>query len=166
LKKPFIILSLLLSLSIAQDYSLSFDGVDDYVEIPHSDLFNGGSAFTVEAFIKTNFSFNGEAPIVSKRPSGGWGSGYLLGSNQNVGPSNSCGFYFHGTPGGTNAASGAEWSDCSSEWLHIAGVFDGTELRTYINGILGYGIGNEGTGDLSTMVAGSYVNTQKLMLVK
>ena len=35
MKKAILLLSV--SLALAQNYSLSFDGVDDYVELPHPD---------------------------------------------------------------------------------------------------------------------------------
>ena len=55
LKKLIIILSLLLSLSMAQDYSLSFDGVDDYVTIPKTGSLSleGANEFTIQIFINT-----------------------------------------------------------------------------------------------------------------
>ena len=62
LKKLFIILSLLLSLSLAQDYSLSFDGVDDYVVADYSqtidDLF--------ESFVPASTFFHNDWTISIK----------------------------------------------------------------------------------------------------
>jgi len=49
--------------------SLEFDGVDDYVEVLHSDTFNMGDNWTVEAWIKVS-NYDDHRIIVSKNPTG------------------------------------------------------------------------------------------------
>lgn len=52
-------------------YSGSFDGTDDYVEVPHNESLNFGTGdFTFEAWVKT--SHQGSQTIHSKYPTGGW----------------------------------------------------------------------------------------------
>jgi uncharacterized protein (TIGR02145 family) len=58
LKKLFIILSLLLSLSMGQDYSLSFDGMDDYVELSQT-IDIGSSSFSISTWIQIPVVGNG-----------------------------------------------------------------------------------------------------------
>ena len=53
MKNLYIIL--LLTFGLGQDYSLQFDGVDDYVDIADNDILDiGTSDFTIQFWIKTN----------------------------------------------------------------------------------------------------------------
>jgi len=47
----FLLCLMLVSSAFAQDYSLSFDGIDDYIEIPDADCLSPQS-FTIEFFVK------------------------------------------------------------------------------------------------------------------
>ena len=109
--KFIIILTLSLSLSMAQDYSLSFDGVDDYVEIPNSNTFDLYDSFTIPADTEVSISvYNLHGREVVSLASGSYDAGY----------------------------HSVIWNADT----HSSGVY------------------------FVKMIAGSYVNTQKLMLVK
>lgn len=113
------------------NYSLSLNGSTSYVEVPTSPSLNITTPFTVEAWIKTN-SVSAQQGIVERynwldTDDGGFalrlapGGKILFGTIRN---SNAYDFLISNStvPVG--------------EWHHIAGVFDGSELRVYIDGVL------------------------------
>ena len=54
MKNSFIILSLLLSLSMGQNYSLSFDGEDDWVEVGNNGSMDlSGEPFSIQVWYRT-----------------------------------------------------------------------------------------------------------------
>lgn len=108
----------------------AYDFNSSYASIPHDTTFNASNALTIEAWIKadswaTNIWQN---VIVSKD---GWASGEQ-GYTLRAGANGSLSFNI-GTPG--------QWIEATTspimiigEWYHVAGVFDGQYLKTYING--------------------------------
>lgn len=59
--------------------ALAFDGIDDYVKVPHTAALNAGTAsFTLEAWVKT--SATGTQTILSKRNTTTYSTGFLLGT--------------------------------------------------------------------------------------
>jgi hypothetical protein len=56
--------------------SLKFDGVDDFVEVPHSDIFNMGDNYTVEALISGS-DYDGYRIIVAKNPTSSGTTDYI-----------------------------------------------------------------------------------------
>ncbi len=105
--------------------ALQFDGADDYVTVPDNANLNFTGNFTLEAWIYKNTSFSGWSGIIRK------GNYFLVG--------------IQGTDKvrlGFVDTSPVEY-DCDSlsdipnnQWVHIAGVYDGTNLIIYINGVL------------------------------
>ena len=47
----------LINSSFAADYSLSFDGTNDYVEVPYAASMNPTGDFTVNVWVKTGASY-------------------------------------------------------------------------------------------------------------
>ncbi|GAA4352150.1 hypothetical protein GCM10023185_11540 [Hymenobacter saemangeumensis] len=113
----------------AASAALTFDGVDDYVSLPHNAAYNVTSALTVEAWIRT--SVTGEKYITTKGENSWYlamnGGGGLPGVASfwinNV--STNSGGWLYGT---TNMADG--------NWHHVAGTYDGATLRLYVDGVL------------------------------
>jgi alpha-tubulin suppressor-like RCC1 family protein len=105
--------------------ALSFDG-NDYVEIPHQASLSPRSAFSIAAWINpvSNTKYQ---KIIYKS----------LGSNTDYsiiqGGQNNIGFSFKT---GINAMTGytAANSVPSGTWTHVAGTYDGTRIKIYING--------------------------------
>jgi hypothetical protein len=112
-------------------YSLSFDGVNDYVDIPYDNIFNLATNFTIEAFVKIKPQSLKHNSIVSKNPNHGWGSGWEL----TYGQYNVDGFSFMGSPGGVNTTAFYVNPDFE-KWYHIAGVYDGSKFRIFVDGQL------------------------------
>jgi hypothetical protein len=111
-------------------HSLSFDYVGAYVDIPHVDVLNVTEALTIEAWIKPNsWSTNiWENYIVGKDDWSNTSAGYAL----RGGDDGRLSF---------NIASNGGWSEVVSDplltpgsWYHVAGTYDGTVMKIYIDG--------------------------------
>ncbi|MEQ9064139.1 MAG: LamG-like jellyroll fold domain-containing protein [Vicingaceae bacterium] len=111
---------------------LDFDGSTDYVNIPHNNAQNPGSSFTVEAWIKADsYATNvWENTIVSKDTwssvSEGWvircGAGGKL--SFNLALNNNGNWY--------EIQTSALMS--TNIWYHVAGTFDGSSMKVFLNG--------------------------------
>jgi hypothetical protein len=110
--------------------TLSFDGTDDYVDCGNSDSVQiTGTKLTIEAWIKPT-AFSGslwENSIVDKH--GGDNLGYVL----RCGGTGILQFNF-GNGVGWHAATSPENALTINEWQHVAGVYDGTTQKIYVNG--------------------------------
>lgn len=107
--------------------AFSFDGIDDYVSVPHSDDFNPTGPFSVELWIKALPSMLG---------------GYFLVIDKSHGGADSTGWVIQGDPTGrlvfgfpyAFAQGTAVVAD--DQWHHVAGVYTGTQMELYIDGAL------------------------------
>ena len=111
-------------------FALNFDGVDDYVSVPHSTLFNGYQ-LTVTAWIKTTQA-SGEQGLVNKYVANslnGWNVFLFNGSVRAWYFRNSANYIWDGGRGllGPFVADG--------QWHHIAFVVNSTEGRLYVDGL-------------------------------
>lgn len=110
---------------IKDQSSLAFDGIDDYVISVNNSSYNPTSSITVESWVRPSANQTGENPIVYKDEQ-----------------------YSLYTDGATNTPkfkiySGGVWNTISAgvdltpdEWSHIAGSYNGAELKIYVNGEL------------------------------
>jgi hypothetical protein len=110
--------------------ALSLDGTDDYVDCGNSASVQiTGTKLTIEAWIKPT-AFSGwlwENTIVDKH--GEANLGYVL----RCGGTGILQFNF-GNGGGWHAATSPENALTINEWQHVAGVYDGTTQKIYVNG--------------------------------
>ncbi|HJM96331.1 MAG TPA: LamG-like jellyroll fold domain-containing protein, partial [Candidatus Marinimicrobia bacterium] len=123
--------------------ALSFDGNDDYVEVPNTnDIYSFVGSWTVEAWVKPSQSSSStyDQPIVWKVQGTssnednyylGWGGsspGGDFGQNK----------FSFGTESSNNDNDYAVGSleHQPGEFYYVAGVYDGNELKIYVNGIL------------------------------
>jgi len=106
--------------------ALQFDGVDDYVEVPHSVSLNITDAITIEAWINTSSDGGWWDSIVSKMDwGGGTRPGYtLLHRRKEV-------EFIAKSEGGVYYTI----SPLYGTWIHVAGRYDGECLRLYVNGV-------------------------------
>lgn len=111
-------------------HALSFDYVGAFVNVTHAEVLNVTDALTIEAWIKPNsWSTNiWENYIVGKDDWSNTSAGYAL----RGGDDGRLSF---------NIASNGGWSEVVSDplltpgnWYHVAGTYDGTEMKIYIDG--------------------------------
>ncbi|WP_421891879.1 LamG-like jellyroll fold domain-containing protein [Marinoscillum sp.] len=126
------------AVSVAPNYALDFDGTDDYVDLgtAFNPLFNGTNTITVESWVYLNTSQTTHT-IVSNY---GAGNQFFLrvDSGKPV---------FWIDSGGLANASGAT-TLATNTWIHLAGTWDGTTLKVYVDGVL----------DGSTAKTGTFAN--------
>ena len=122
----FLTISMLLAISVivpgtpAQNQVLSLDGDGDYVIVPDSPSLNPSSALTLEAWIKPH-ALTGEFIAKDEDPQ----RDYILevfGQNLR---------FVVWTPEEIFDTPGI----VLDEWQHVAGVWDGVEMRSYIDGV-------------------------------
>jgi hypothetical protein len=110
---------------------MHFDGTNDYVVLDNVGsnanlAFTGTTSFTLEAWINRETNAN-SADIISKN-NGGVNSNYRLFINSDGKP--------------VFAREASPWSIVGSnsipinEWHHVVGVFDGTSMKIYVDGVL------------------------------
>jgi formylglycine-generating enzyme required for sulfatase activity len=108
------------------DGALSFDGLDDYVEIPYDPDLGLADKISIAAWIKIG-DIGKLSPVISK---GTGPSGTINYELYVYGPLN---FHFW-VPGWHRAVSEKKITDI--EWHHVAATYDRTEICLYIDGIL------------------------------
>ncbi|GEM_PF-5156699 len=113
--------------------ALSFS--NNYIVIPDSSSLKPKSAITLEAWIKPS-QRNSWTKIISKdyRADGSWNNPYasyaLAASNDNGKP------YFDLTTNGVISSVIANTALENGKWYHVVGVYNGTNMSIYINGVL------------------------------
>lgn len=129
--------------SVQTGAALNFDGINDYISIPHNALLKPASAITIEAWIKPIFiHFNPYYEIYRKED----GNDRHLLSFQNNGTVLSFGLSIANVYSELDVPIVA--ADYENQWVHIAATFDGTKRKIYRNGVL---IGSENiTGTIGT----------------
>ena len=117
--------------------SLSLDGVDDYVEIPHSETVNFGTNdnFTVEVWVKADPNQldldNGDNDIIEKWDVNGGGYPFVIRYIRNTGQ------IIAARWDGSNAGAVTSTTNINDgNFHHIAFVKDGENLHLYVDGVL------------------------------
>ena len=105
--------------------ALSLNGSSQYITVANDAAFSGTNAITIEAWIKAS---NGtDRYIVAKEGS------FWLGLGPNGTTANKLSFYVAGVS--TSWLQGAR--DLNDNlWHHVAGTYDGSTLRVYVDGVL------------------------------
>ncbi|MCP4277818.1 MAG: LamG domain-containing protein, partial [Gammaproteobacteria bacterium] len=106
-----------------------FDGVDDYVQIPHDAALNGSDALTYVAYIRPD-SWSGTDQIMAKSVHGGGSGRVQMGIFSESG-------VFKGraeTAGGRFEVQ-APLPATAGDWIQVALVFDSTSLTLYQDGV-------------------------------
>ncbi len=113
-------------------YSLNINGLDEYVSVPNSSSINITGSITVEAWIRTGLAKKQDIvgrykPNVTSGFEGGY-SLRLLDDNK---------VRFRIFKNANNFVDVTSSSTISTNvWHHVAGVFDGSQSRIYIDGVL------------------------------
>ncbi|MHC4627932.1 MAG: LamG-like jellyroll fold domain-containing protein, partial [Planctomycetota bacterium] len=132
---------------------LSFDGIDDFVQVPHAEILTVDSEVTVMAWVNTSRhggpGTQGYQGIVAK---GNPPRSYSL-YTQSAGT-----LHFSTTSAGAYVGSSSDSQVPLNEWVHVAAMVAGGEHLYYINGepagTGGGGIELPGTADTATVVIG------------
>ena len=111
--------------------ALEFDGAASYVNVPHADALSPQTNMTFAAWLKPNVTINaadGAYRLMSKN-----NDIFFLFNYEQIGQ---LGFLIKSAAGTNNAvhSTTAEWT--AGQWYHVAGTFDGAELKIYVNGVL------------------------------
>lgn len=126
----------------AQVNALAFDGINDYVEIPTNTTFQGMTSFTVEMWAKGSELATGNKKLISYTTNGGATQGFDFGySNGQLFAE-----IFKDWSGNRLGMAGGTLT--ADTWYHVALTWDGSTLRSYINGVevANSTIGTIGTG--------------------
>ncbi len=124
--------------------ALEFDGISDYVEVSDSDSLDITSSITLEAWIYRTKS-NYWQGIVSKFKGDINQRSYLL----YLDPFNKLRIFIS-----DDGSQGSRvWVDStetipSNTWVHVAGTFDGSNPKLYINGVDKTGTSHDGVSDI------------------
>ena len=133
--KKHLILICMIAFSItifAQENALHFDGIDDAVVISNNPALNPANALTVEAWVKPD-SIILLPTIISNEEWLNSDNGFILRiENSNL---ISTPQFQIGTTSGWQNVSAPSGSIPLSTWTHIAGTFDGSSVKIFINGI-------------------------------
>jgi len=121
----------------APNYSLSFDGENDRIEIPNSDVLDITNELTLEAWIKPSVSYGTEAIIrknsafsLERQGTSAFGRVVIDGQGKML--------WAYG------ALTGFE-----NEWIHLAFTYDGSVATVYVNGEQ-FSSGTDFQGDIDT----------------
>lgn len=142
-----IIFTLASSVGMAQNYALEFDGVDDKIVIPDNPELNPSSALTIEAWVyPENWAGNTWSGTLVSKQATNPDKGYCLSIGEN-GRVDFC----HSIDETWNSVVTPQVLQLNS-WYHIAGVYSGSDLKVYVNGVLQAYAAVQGTPTLGTGV--------------
>jgi len=108
---------------------LDFDGYNDYVRVYSTPELRPANNFTIEAWVcRDNYAHE---RLVMHDDDGGGDDGYVLGLHSD-------GTAFFAAYNSNGAEAQTIYSDVLvpvGEWTHVAGVYDNSTLKIYVNGI-------------------------------
>ncbi len=115
---------------------VSFDGIDDYIEVSNSEPFKTDQ-FSVCAFVKSNSPIpdgGGRYVFEVGWPGGGYGNGHGMYINNNYNNTNGLtAFYYTAVGSQANLLSSGDGS--YQELKHYCYQFDGSKVQIYVNGV-------------------------------
>src|SRR5262249_53208196 len=113
----------------------SFDGIDDYVSGPNSAAFQFTTPITVEAGIKTIEGYNRD--IMTKNE-----DSFYLAVGPDGSPLNKFSFWLNNV---TTAWLQSTTDVNDNLWHHVAGTYDGSVVRVYVDGRLENSVARSGS---------------------
>ncbi len=107
---------------------LHFDGSDDQITIPHASAFDLPNTITIEAWINTTST--SEQYIATKSE-----NSFYLATNISDGIGK-VSFWLNGVSNGSGNWLHSAATVNDGNWHHVAGTYDGTTLKLYVDGVL------------------------------
>jgi hypothetical protein len=104
--------------------SLTFNGVDEYVEIPKTDILSNKSTFTINSWVYPT-SLTGLRPIFVN---------YYVANLQVMLRFSGSGLQFF-TYTTTGVGGTTQSFTASNQWSNVVATYDGTTMKTYVNGV-------------------------------
>ncbi len=131
--------------------ALSFDGVNDYVDLGNNAAFDITGQITLSAWVKPEDAGNGEHnPFVTKGD-----HTYAI----KHASSNAIQFFIYDA--GWHTADVKVDSTFNGDWHHVLGTYDGNEVKTYVDGILGATVAHKGSIQVQTHNASIATNSEE-----
>lgn len=116
------------------DQAFSLDGIDDYVSVADVPELNPTEAITVSVWVNRTAIVGFADPIVKK--AGMVGGSQLRGYALEFSSSNPIDVIFWVYLDGLGWSRNEQAHIPFGEWTHISGVYDGSNIRLYVNGVL------------------------------
>ena len=116
--------------------ALTFDGVDDGVNIPHNSNIDIRNQITIECLFYLN-SFTAGGPYTDRSTLITKAYSYYM----SIGPSGKIDVYFYGTGGYFSSNSSVNLN----QWTHVVVTFNGSTINWYINSIIDKSLSQSGT---------------------
>jgi len=127
--------------------AIKFDGVDDYVEVAHSESLNMTSEITIEAWVNPDTpGQSGWSRFVSKRTTAGGADVYALGLTSDA---YTPFFRIRNLSIQTNLI--ATGLAPKNQWTHLVATYDGSKMKIYINSVENASLDKTGAIDTSTI---------------
>jgi hypothetical protein len=104
----------------------TFDGTNDYVNVPDSAALKPATQVSVEAWVKPNAGIPNYRSVATKTSTNSWNNGYGM----------------YAWSGGIDFWVNDDANDVltialpTGSWSHVVGTFNGTSVRIYLNGVL------------------------------
>ena len=119
---------------IANNYSMSFDGSDDYIDVGDNNSLNPTSQLTLSVWVKKIGSGTGSTPAVySSSKSSSNNGGFLI----TLHPTSSrFQFYVDTTGSGGWVFIQNNINIVANQWYHIVSTWDGSNIKMYVDGVL------------------------------
>jgi hypothetical protein len=114
-------------------YSMEFDGVDDFIDVPNNGNLENFSALTITAWINPDGQGQDAGSRVLSKSDAGAGDNYALIYGDDAAPAFKPWFRIE-TDGDNQTNIVADNVIPTGEWTHAAGVWDGSFMYLYVNG--------------------------------
>ena len=142
MRRRILALSYIFSFVLGQNYSLSFDGSDDYVNVSNASSLNINGNVSISAWVNFSNFDNDLACVMSK--AGGGNGGYHI---EKTAAANKLSLWIEN---GDDGPIGVTTNTLDADtWYHIVGTNDGTTSKIYVDGSLinSVSMGNPGGGE-------------------